>query len=205
MNDILKQRLVGALVIIAGAALLWPAVFIDPEPRSVDRSTQIPPRPVLAERPLAPPQRLSGVPAVADSDGVRDAPPAGPSDPAVADNEAAGKGGAADSATADADATATADKTAPPARPQPALDDSGIPIAWALRVVTVGERSRAGVLTAELIERGYKAWYRPHQRDNGKLYQVYVGPLFDKAKLQLIQREVDARLQVKSIITRYKP
>ena len=45
MNDGLKQRLVGAIVLLCLALILWPVIFSDTERSVVDRNSQIPPMP----------------------------------------------------------------------------------------------------------------------------------------------------------------
>lgn len=47
MNDILKQRLVGALVLIALGVVFWPVIFVQSERQPMDRDSQVPPMPKL--------------------------------------------------------------------------------------------------------------------------------------------------------------
>lgn len=93
----------------------------------------------------------------------------------------------------------------PGSRPQPKLDDAGIPVAWVLQVVSVSERSKADKLTRELIDLGYKAYHRPLKRDQKTLYRVNVGPVFDKQKLQKSKAAIDKHLRVEAIVARYVP
>ena len=96
-------------------------------------------------------------------------------------------------------------KTRSEAPVKPALDDEGIPITWILRVASVSSAEKADQLRKDLLEMGHKA-YAKKIRSNGKtLYRVYVGPKAEKARLQKIQGDIDARFGVSSLITRYYP
>lgn len=57
MNDGFKQRLVGAIVLLAIALILWPVIFIDPDGIVMDRSSQIPPVPDFDQYRVAKPVR----------------------------------------------------------------------------------------------------------------------------------------------------
>ena len=85
------------------------------------------------------------------------------------------------------------------------LDERGIPVAWLLQVATVSSRERADSLTAELIEAGYKAYHRPFRKDGAVLHKVFVGPVFEREKLDKAKRDIDGKLKVSAIVARYVP
>lgn len=184
MNDILKQRLVGAIVIIALGVVFWPVVFVDAERQAMDRTSQVPPMPTMKHSRIETPKRLSTVePATAATEiAFHDAPPA--------------------TATSEASAAAS---SAPEPASGPGLDDTGIPIAWVLQVVSVSKREKADALTQELIDAGYKAYHRPLKRGQDTLYRIYVGPVFDRDQMLKTKQQVDSRLKVDAIIARYIP
>ena len=189
MKNVLKQRLVGALVIVSLGVILWPVVFVDVEPRHMDRNSQLPAMPQLDRRPVPSPEPLKDMEPF-DRDryiALHDAPPD------AVDGKAAGE---ADGSGADA--TGEPD-------PKPALDGDGIPIAWVLQVITVSEKSRAEKLTRQLLDEGYKAYHRPVPRGTGTLYRVFVGPVFERARLERTRVAVNGMLDVKAIIVRYVP
>lgn len=183
MNDILKQRLVGALVLIGLGVIFWPVVFVESERGGLDRSPQVEPMPVLEDVAIPAPSPLEDVEPVK--------PVQHAIDPETA--EEAFQDAAAEPSEADG------------AGVTPKLDEQGIPIAWVLQVVTVSSRDKAEAITAELVAEGYKAYHRSMRRDGKVLYQVFVGPVFERDKLAAVKREVDARLKVSAIIARYVP
>jgi DedD protein len=182
VNDILKQRLVGALVIIALGVVFWPVVFVDAERQAMDRTSQVPPMPTMKHSRIAAPQRLSTVEPVSESAAIalHDAPP-------------------------ETVASAASNTETSTPRPRPGLDEMGLPIAWVLQVVSVSKKEKADALTQELLDAGYKAYHRPLKLDQTTLYRIYVGPVFDRNQLLKMKKQVDSRLKVDAIIARYVP
>ena len=95
----------------------------------------------------------------------------------------------------------------PPASPIPSRPWTGTesPSPWVLQVITVSEKSRAEKLTRQLLDEGYKAYHRPVPRGTGTLYRVFVGPVFERARLERTRVAVNGMLDVKAIIVRYVP
>jgi DedD protein len=213
VDNILKQRLVGALILLALGIVFWPIIFVAPEEARLREGVMAPPPPAVSRDPL---------PAPSDA-GLRGSPPreaaaAGPdvtlpdgNEPAAEDPAGTAAAGAAEPGTA----------TEPAPVPQPgagdpyptreqapevsAFDEDGLPVAWVLQVATVSSVDKARKLRGELIEAGEKAFYEPLRRDNGTLYRVYVGPKFERGQLAPIKARVDARYGVKSLVSRYVP
>ena len=180
MREVLKQRLVGALVIIALGVIFWPLIFVDVDRPPLDRTTQVPPMPAFDRDQIPTPEPLD------------DVPKAVPVEKAIVLHESP--------------PTAVEESSEEQARSeQPQLDEEGIPVAWVLQVITVSSRDKADSLRAQLIAMQLKAYHRPVKRDEQTLYRLYVGPLFDRARLDEIRLQVDEQLKVDSIVARYKP
>ena len=191
MNDILKQRLVGALVIIVLAAVFWPVIFVGPEGEPMDRSSQVPQIPSLRQMQLDKPEPLREIPPAATQSSVSAAQAVelqqetSPQEPVAVDREK----------QQDVQERAQVN----------ALDEQGIPIAWTLQLVSVSKQDKAEVLMQELLDMGYKAYFKAVSHGDGTLYRVYVGPKFERAKLDDAKRVLDKKFQVSSIVTRYLP
>lgn len=192
MDTPLKQRLVGALILVALGVVFWPIIFVSPERESPTRPENIPPAPRVDNRPLPSP----------DSEGLRASP-----EPAIAAVEEGGdvtlpeEPRGAEPSPAPDPGPVTRD-----AAPElPALDADGIPIAWSLQVATMSSRDKAQQLRDELNHQEMKSYIRPLQRGSGTLYRVYVGPKFERAELETIKQRVDARYGVESLVARYVP
>lgn len=211
----MKQRLVGTLVLGSLALILIP-LLLDGE--GVERpplSVTTPPAPIIDTTPLPEPSRPQ---ILADTfDSVADTEmPASDSEPAdseqAADSSAppdivdtapaasASAGTAALSTTA-TDAANTVNANAAPAAAQmpeseppsrsiskPALDDSGLPETWAVRVGVFSNANNARRLEERLKTDAYKAFVRPL----GVSSAVFIGPLATRDEATAIQQQLNA-------------
>ena len=64
MDNILKQRLIGALILVALGVVFWPIIFVEPEGPGGLPGARIPPPPSVDTTPIEPP----------DTAGLREAP-----------------------------------------------------------------------------------------------------------------------------------
>ena len=203
MDNLVKQRLVGALILVALGVVFWPIVFV-----ARDGDT----RELHVAVPEAPPVDLSPLPAP-DSAALRRAPLA------QAQAQGAEQGPAPELFDSDAQVPgplpalpASADTQPPlslePARETlqaPAIDADGLPIAYALQVATMGQRERAETLRDELLKTGYKGYLQRLRRDDRTLYRVLVGPRYQRDDLAPVKEAVDRTWRVESLIIRYLP
>jgi DedD protein len=91
----------------------------------------------------------------------------------------------------------------PPAKPQ--IDAEGVPVAWMLQVASVSSPAKADDLRDRLLAMGHKAYSKKIRRGERNLWRVYIGPKFEKAKLESIRSAVDAELGVQTMVMRYYP
>lgn len=208
MNDILKQRLVGALILVALGVVFWPIIFVEPGERSGVEHSRIPPPPVIDTTTIEPPAQgeLRGSPdwepegTEVEGDTVveewteipADEPGPAQDSPPIA---------AAPAATVPPEPTRS--RTVAPEKP--VLDSKGVPVAWILQVASVSSRSNADELRDRLLGMQEKAYVKQLKRGDKDLYRVYIGPSFERAQLEKIQGGIDTRFGVKSMIVRYVP
>lgn len=207
MDNLVKQRLVGALILVALGVVFWPIIFV-----ARDGDT----RELHVAVPEAPPVDLSPLPAP-DSAALRRAPLA----QAQAQVQAQGAEQGPAPELFDSDAPMPEPLPALPARADthspvsleqaretlqaPAIDADGLPIAYALQVATIGERERAETLRDELLKAGYKGYLQRLRRDERTLYRVLVGPRYQRDDLAPVKEAVDRTWRVESLIIRYLP
>lgn len=235
MDSHLKQRLVGALILIALAVVFWPIIFVSDDSRVDERLVVVPTAPPVDPTPLPEPDN-AGLRALgeaqAQSQIVRDvAPPTGEMETEDVAPDIEGDGAVdpgAGSGEPDLDAAVLPEagndddeiaslppreETLPVATldearqslTEPAIDDDGLPIAFSLQVATVGDRARAEQLRQGLIDAGYKAYMKRLRRDDRTLFRVMVGPKFQRDELVPIKAVVDENWRVDSLIIRYVP
>jgi DedD protein len=188
VNDILKQRLVGALILIALGVVFWPIIFVEPGDQSATPEGRIPPRPGVSTVPLEPPD-MAGL-RTSPPRTVRDDPPVPvqPEKTATAQPE---------------QAPPKRTRTEPPAKLE--IDSDGVPVAWVLQVASVSSAEKANELRQRLMDMGEKADVRKVRSGGKNLYRVYLGPKFERASLEAIQPQVDKQFGVKSIVARFIP
>jgi len=226
LNNILKQRLVGALILVALGVVFWPIIFVEPDDRSRDVSQRMPPPPVVDTTPIAPPdkaglrdepltdaqlesreleQRVDAVDVAmpADEEAVQDENGATQSDATAADP--APEPVAAVVAKTTPSATDSQSRVRSEAPVKPALDAQGVPVGWILQVASVSDRTKANRLRDELLSLDEKAYIKQVKRGDETLYRIYVGPKFEQAKLDALKPKVDARFKVNSMVVRYVP
>lgn len=200
MDNLLKQRLVGALILLALAIVFWPIIFVPTTQERNDVSVLVPPAPPVNPEPLPEPDNL----------GLR-------------------RGGDAQAQLEDTfedvllpdDSDANAPPASLPARDTvvvpaelevaretlraPQLDADGLPIAFSLQVATMGQKDRAEALRDELVNAGYKGYIKSLRRNNKTLYRVMVGPKYSRDELLPVKTAIDGAWRVDSLIIRYLP
>ncbi|MFV8816645.1 SPOR domain-containing protein [Haliea sp. E17] len=216
----MKQRLVGALILVALGVVFWPIIFVEPNAPVATDGRTVPPRPQLDTSPLPAP----------DDSALRELPAPQAEAPVPEDElvdlqpeSGAGAGSEPSAGQGDDSAGGAADVTAPEPAPtvaaappeagetrgsapvKPELDAEGIPIAWVLQVASVSEAERADALRSELLAMGHKAYIKKIRSGGKTWYRVSVGPKVEKARLEAARSEIDAKFGVTSLVVRYYP
>lgn len=207
MNDILKQRLVGALILVALGVVFWPIIFVTPGDIVGEEARRIPARPAVDTTPMPAPSKK----------GLRE------SRPLESRGELKREQQAIDSAqqsttegtppeieevapkTARVAPAKTVEKTRTEAPIKPAIDSEGVPVAWILQVASVSTSEKAEELRKRLLSLGYKAYVKKINRSGDSLIRVYIGPKFERAKLDKMRATIDQEFGVKSMVLRYIP
>lgn len=130
MDDGLKQRLVGAAVLIALLVIFLPVLFDRNRVQPVDTTSQIPPMPSVQAKPIAAPQ----APVIEEAD---QAPP--PDKQFIPDDSKPAK---------------ALDPT------PPKLNAKGVPITWTLQLISYKNAAQAQKFQAELAAKGFPAYVR---------------------------------------------
>lgn len=211
MNDILKQRLVGALILVALGVVFWPIIFVEPGDQAVAEQGRIPPRPEVATTAIEAPD-LAGLRASPEltepeePDGIEPTSPqrtglAGVLTPAATVEPV--EQARVESAEKTRSARASPTRSEPPEKL--VIDGDGVPVAWILQVVTVSSADKADELRQRLLKMDQKAYVKKVQRGDKALYRVYIGPKFERAQLEAMQSGIDTAFGVKSMVARYIP
>lgn len=204
----LKQRMVGALVLIALAVIFLPMLFKKEDPvREV--VVQAPPMP---EAPVAPqfPVEEVAVPEPVEDD-VWDQPviteeplQAAPVEPIVASKPIAPEPPAAAAKVAPAPAPAPAPAiTKKPEQQEvaPGIDKNNLPISWSVQLANLTNKANAEALRDTYRNKQYNAYVR----STGNSHRVLIGPLVKQGEAQAMCKNLKNREGQECFVVRYEP
>ena len=209
-----KQRMVGALVLVALAVIFLPMLF----------SRQDEQRQVTVEAPAAP--QAPSVPPVQVEQVVVPEPQALPQEPVPSDDEIAQQEAPVAPITPSAPAAAApatkpvapapvvkpAAPTTPPAQPitaapgkpdttQSRVDANGLSVSWSVQLASLSSRASAESLQKDLRSQGYNAYIRTADGKN----RVFVGPLIERAEADRLRDLLGRQKNLKGFVVRFQP
>jgi len=195
VNDGLKQRLVGAVVLVALAVIFVPSLLREQQPEPVDTRTQIPESPAIEPLTFEVPQQPENVePAPAPETMFM---PEDQSQPAQADLES-------DAEIQEQAEVTSAQEEAPSGAKNNQLAEQGVQ-GWVVQVASFNNRETANKLRNRLQEQGYKAYVRSVEIDSGTVSRVYIGPKLDRVEAESIKSAVDESLRVDALVLKFQP
>lgn len=197
MNPLIKQRLVGTVVLVALGVVFWPLIFDSPDLNDPIVLQPMPEKPVIDQTPIAPPESFESI--------VREALPQAPmTDPEV--QQAADESTRTDTVASDLRSLRDAEEisgTTELSDESELVDEQGLPVFWVLQVATVGSSERADELVAGLQKRGYRAFSKRYVRVDDEMHRVQIGPNIDRERLMQMKPQIDSILSVDSQVLRY--
>ena len=219
LDNVFKQRMVGALVLIALAVIFLPMLFTrqdESHPVQVDAPAapqapagqQVQVEPVTVPEPQALPQEP-----VPDEDNVAasNQPPSMPIAPApAAQAPAAAAPQAAKPAPAPKPTPPPAAPVTTPAAPSASavakaapsgVDANGLSVSWSVQLASMSNRANADNLQKTLRTQGYNAYIRTADGVN----RVFVGPLIERAEADRLRDQLDKQQKLKGIVVRFQP
>ena len=216
LDNVFKQRMVGALVLIAVAVIFLPMLFTKQDEShrvlvDAPAAPQTPPTPQVRIEPVPvpEPQALPQEPVPADDEigqialapttPIAPAPPAAKPAPAPAAPVAKPAPKPAAPAPA-APATAPAQAATKPATPS-GVDANGLSVSWSVQLASLSNRANADNLQKTLRTQGYNAYIRTADGVN----RVFVGPLIERAEADRLRDQLDKQQKLKGIVVRFQP
>ncbi|WP_299584677.1 SPOR domain-containing protein [uncultured Microbulbifer sp.] len=203
LNDGFKQRIVGALVLVALAVIFLPSLLDQESKGHINAVSQIPAEPDIRPIEIAKPQPVADVaPAPAADEIFQPEVPEKFSNPA----EGAAKFATADAPVQHANAEGATESAPGAAKKEasPLVDAQGQPVAWVVQVASYKDDSRAQQLRMRLMDEGFRAYTRAVETKKGRFVRVFVGPQVSKADAQTLKRELDTLLQAQTLVLRFK-
>ena len=211
----MKQRMVGALVLVALAVIFLPMLFTrEDEMRQVRvEAPQAPAMPSLPEVKVEPvavpepqplPQEAQQAPVVVNESS---APVATPSQPITPSPQTQAQ--IQPKPQAPAPATVSKAQVQPATTPAPAatatapskIDVNGLPVSWSIQLASLSNRAGAESLQKTLRSQGYNAYIR----SAGGMNRVYVGPLIERAEAERLRDAINRQQKLKGFVIRFQP
>ncbi len=191
MRQKVKQRIVGAVVLVALGVIFLPFLFTLEPPRPVDTTTQIPPAPDIEPVVIAGAQRDGGF-----------EPPKAPEDAFMPPEDAA---------PAPTPPPDIPDQAPPPApvptdtpEQRPALAGDTLE-SWVIQVASFRDQAVAEGLKDKLLAAGYKAYVRSATAGGSPTYRIFVGPVALRERAVADQQAIDKAFNVQSMVVRFEP
>lgn len=213
-----KQRMVGALVLVAIAVIFLPMLFsrqdearhvqvdapatpqapvasnVQVQPVSVAEQQPLPQEPVPADEELAPVTQPSRQQAPSMPIAPAPARPVATTAPAAKPTAPAAPVKTAPVAAAPASAsTLSADTNR--------VDSNGLSITWAVQLASLSNRANADNLQKTLRTAGYNAYIRTADGVN----RVFVGPLIERAEADRLRDQLEKQQKIKGIVVKFQP
>lgn len=212
LDNAYKQRMVGALVLVALAVIFLPMLF----------SREDEQRQVVVHAPVAP--QAPAMPQVQIEPVVVPEPQALPQEPVPGDDEIAAEKApskpVAPSAPV-APAPVVAKPVTPPPAPKPAaapaqpiaaapskpdtsqsrVDANGLSVSWSVQLASLSSRESAESLQKTLRSQGYNAYIRTADGKN----RVFVGPLIERAEADRLRDLLGRQQNLKGFVVRFQP
>jgi len=199
VDEHLKQRLVGAAVLIALAVIFLPSFFQRDQRVDIDTRSQIPTapsiEPIVINKPIKP--NNTTVPKVSEL-----FQPASPPVEEIRETKP----------TNLKKLIATDKKNISPKQPKAKapkvdakLNAKGVPLGWVLQVASFKSKGSAKKLVKVLVQGNDQAYFRQAKTSQGQFYRVYLGPLIDKNQALAKQKIIDKKHKVKSQLLRFNP
>lgn len=208
----LKQRVVGALVLLALAVIFLPMLFSReddvrqvvveapvmpkppamptvevqptevPEPQAEDAENAVPP--AEAAPAQAPAAPIASLPTQQAQAPQLKAPAPQPVAPKPA--QPAPQGTAA---------------AAPAQQPAQRLDSNNLPVSWSVQLASLSNRARADELQKSLRSQGYNAYVRSFDGMN----RVFVGPVVERAEADRLRDQLGKQQKLNGFVVRFQP
>ncbi|HAC69287.1 MAG TPA: cell division protein [Pseudomonas sp.] len=213
----LKQRVIGALVLLALIIIFVPMLFNrqDDARKVVVEAPPQPAAPTVPSTEVQPVQTPEAPPVVVVPDepakplGKPQTPIAGTSGQAPAQNapvtappqpQAAPAAPVAKAPAASVPAAPVA-TPAPAAKPDSRLGAANLPNSWSVQLASLSSRPSADALQAKLRSQGYNAYVRTADGMN----RVFVGPVIERSEADRLRDQLNKQNGVKGFVVRFQP
>lgn len=200
-----KQRIVGALVLVALAVIFLPMLLSRPDElrHVVVDAPSMPAKPVVPEIEMQPvivpdPQELPQEPVPGDTAvaGEEQAPVEQPIVELPANETPVTTPAPQPTPSKPAEVTPTPQKA-----PAERLDANSLPVSWSVQLASLSSRPGAETLQKTLRAQGYNAYIRSVDGMN----RVFVGPLIERVEADRLRDQLNRQHKLNGFVVRFQP
>jgi len=219
VDNLVKQRVIGAVVLVALAVIFVPMLLDKPEDALGPVGSNLPDRPdmTVADRiePLTlpePPVEADPATVVLDQPSV-DSVAAGDAALAEAVQQSDQNAMAATETVVEPEAPVTAAPEVPapvtetpPATataPEPAPAETKVLSGWVVQLAALSKQDNALALRERLRGLGYTAFVEEIKTSNGIQYRVRVGPELERSNADNLRNRLEEQVKIKGIVMKY--
>lgn len=204
MNQALRQRILGLLVLVALASVLLPLVLDFGGDTKIDTGSHLPPAPTIQPTPL--PESASTEPqAPTEPTSGASGAPGGPQLFQLAPGEGAEGVSAAGSSATGATSPSATELSAKSIPEEPGLDAKGLPASWVLQAGAFQDKTNAEELRDRLLKGGHRAFVQTSTAGGKATHRVFVGPKMTREALVAEQAALQRKFGVKTMIVPFVP
>ncbi|MFD1260021.1 SPOR domain-containing protein [Entomomonas asaccharolytica] len=201
----LKQRLIGAVVVIVLAVVFLPMIFNNKGEKLPETVVTVPLEPTKPAQPAT--QLPPAIVTPTSEPTTTTSEPIQPEQPIVDNNTTNSAAPTTAATTPEATVTTpitgsnTATTTTPtnPVVSQP--NAQGITPSWTVQVAAGSNLQNAETFTNKLRQANYNAYIR----SEGNMHRVFVGPFIEKAEAARVQKSIEKQFKEKGFVTEFKP
>lgn len=204
MNQALRQRILGLLVLVALASVVLPLVLDFGGDTKIDTGSHLPPAPTIQPTPL--PESASTEPqAPTEPTSGASGAPGGPQLFQLAPGEGAEGVSAAGSSATGATSPSATELSAKSIPEEPGLDAKGLPASWVLQAGAFQDKINAEELRDRLLKGGHRAFVQTSTAGGKATHRVFVGPKMTREALVAEQAALQRKFGVKTMIVPFVP
>lgn len=195
----LKQRIIGALVLVSLAVIFVPMMFDEPHSERETSTIQIPEEPPFPEVEMPEPEtteppeyRIEEMEPVAVNETGADAPePPETTQPA------------APTQSAESSAAVVGSESEPPVQNEPVSAEftRSLEGAWVVQLGSFGSDENARRLREKVREMGYSSHLQSVTRGDTELTRVFSGPFAEKTEAEKAKQALDRAFGLNSLVT----
>lgn len=191
----LKQRMVGALVLLALAVIFLPMLFN----REQEARRVLVDAPEMPQMPAVPPVRQEQVSVPEPQLPAEAAQPVESVSAPIASSSSTDASVPAAVRNAENAPIQSAQVAVPPAESR--LDNNRLPVSWSVQLASLSSRDNALKLQKTLRSQGYNAYVR----QAGDMNRVLVGPVIERDEANRLRDQLNRQHKLKGFIVRFEP